>query len=75
MLGDKLIEIEIKGFSITHYDESKELNETFVPMSSYRLTNKQAQMFIPATHEILDITRTKQKRFGTYDDLIKATTK
>ena len=29
MLGDKLIEIEIKGFSITHYDESKELNEKF----------------------------------------------
>lgn len=74
MLGEKMIEIEIAGFSITHFDDSKELNETFVPMNAYRLTNKQARMFIPSTHEIMDIKRTKLKRFGTYDDLMQATT-
>lgn len=78
MLGDKLIEIEIAGFSITHFNEesdfANELNETFVPMNAYRLTNKQARMFIPSTHQIMDIKRTKLKRFGTYDDLMQATT-
>lgn len=77
MLGDKLIEIEIKGFNITHYDEYEEgqpLNETFVPIDSYRLTNKQAYMFVPESHQILDIKRTRLKRFGTYDDLMQATT-
>lgn len=78
MLGEKLIEIEITGFSITHFDEesdfTNDLNETFVPMNAYRLTNKQARMFIPSTHQIMDIKRTKLKRYGTYDDLIQATT-
>lgn len=78
MLGEKMIEIEIAGFSITHFDGGSEfeteLNETFVPMNAYRLTNKQARMFIPSTHEIMDIKRTKLKRFGTYDDLMQATT-
>ena len=78
MLDEKLIEIDITGFSITHFDttvEESDINETFVPMNAYRLTNKQARMFIPSTHEIMDIKRTKIKRYGTYSDLMQATTK
>lgn len=76
MLEDKYIEIEIKGFNITHYDEFEDgqpLNETFVPIDSYRLTNKQAYMFVPESHQILDIKRTRLKRFGTFGNLMQAT--
>lgn len=71
MFKEKLIEVNVTGFNITALDEDLEGYEIFVPMNSYRLTNKQAYMFIPASHELVDTKRTSEKRYVTYEDLIK----
>lgn len=71
MFKEKLIEVNVTGFNITALDEDQEVYDIFVPMNAYRLTNKQVYMFIPASHELVDTKRTSERRYVTYEDLIK----
>lgn len=71
MLDKKLIEVNVQGFNITSLDDQEQMHDIFIPMNTYRLTNKQARMFIPSTHEIVDIKRTTEQLFVTYEELKK----
>ena len=71
MLDKKLIEVNVQGFNITTLDEEKEMHDIFVPMNAYRLNTSQARLFVPSTHEVVDIKRTYEQLFVKYEELKK----